>query len=114
MRVSATILSVLFAASSAVALGDYELNLWEGAHCDGRNDASLIANTPQGCTNQNVDFYSFNGKGGGWNIYVYDRKDCQGSSYGVPTNGDCVMAAQFISHPTFKSFKVGSIDDMIT
>ncbi|CAI7564304.1 unnamed protein product [Penicillium pancosmium] len=106
MRVSATLFSILFAASSAAALGDYELNLYEGAHCDGRMDVSLITSDPQGCTNQNIDILSFNGKGGGWNIYVYDRLDCQGDSYGMPTNGDCVMAAQFISHPTFKSFKV--------
>jgi hypothetical protein len=113
MRVSATLFSILFAASSAAALGDYELNLYEGAHCDGRMDVSLITSDPQGCTNQNIDILSFNGKGGGWNIYVYDRLDCQGDSYGMPTNGDCVMAAQFISHPTFKSFKVSSINIIV-
>jgi hypothetical protein len=114
MRVSATILSVLFAASSAVALGDYELNLYEGQHCDGRNDASLIASSAQACTNQKVDFFSFNGKRGGWKISVYDRADCQGNSFTMQKDGDCVMTSQFISHPvSFKSFKVSYTITMI-
>jgi hypothetical protein len=82
MRLSATLLSVLSAASLVTA--DYDFSIFSSTDCaSGTSIAAEVGDTAEGCTTFTKAGKSAVGSTDSWDIKLYSEENCQGVSVGV-------------------------------